>query len=154
MADFSYEIKMELGVMSENKKGWTKEFNLVSWSGRSPKYDIRDWAPEHTQMGKGITLTEEELRQLGELISREIRRLDSEDSVNAASEAEVPKKEKTQAASAPKSPKKEKPEKTQKTSTSKSTASNYTAPDKPDPRVSESQKPEPDISGAVNFDDM
>lgn len=149
MADFSYEIKMELGVMSENKKGWTKEFNLVSWSGRSPKYDIRDWAPEHTQMGKGITLTEEELRQLGELISREIRRLDSEDSVNAASEAEVPKKEKTQAASVSKAPMKEKPEKMQTASASK-----YTASNKPDPIISEPQKPELDISGAVNFDDM
>ena len=104
MADFSYEIKTELGVMSENKKGWTKELNLVSWNGRAPKYVIRDWAPEHEQMGKGITLTEEELRKLGDLISREIRRLDSEGSVSAMPKPETQKKEKTQVASAPKPP--------------------------------------------------
>ncbi len=64
MADFKYEIVEELGVLSENEKGWRKELNKVSWNGREPKYDIRDWAPEHEKMGKGVTLTEEELKAL------------------------------------------------------------------------------------------
>ena len=42
--------------------------NLVSWNGVDPKYDLRDWAPNHEKMGKGITLTEEELRELKEII--------------------------------------------------------------------------------------
>lgn len=46
--------------MSTSVRGWTKELNLVSWNGRAPKYDIRDWAPEHAKMGKGVTLTDEE----------------------------------------------------------------------------------------------
>ena len=69
MADFKYEIVEQIGVISESSKGWTKELNLISWNGGQPKYDIRDWAPEHAKMGKGITLTKEELDQLAELLS-------------------------------------------------------------------------------------
>ena len=57
---FSYEIVEEIAVLSENPKGWTKELNLVSWNGRPPKFDLRDWAPGHEKMGKGITLSNEE----------------------------------------------------------------------------------------------
>ena len=59
MADIKYEIKKEIGVLSENAKGWRKELNLVSWNGAAPKYDIREWAPDHEKMGKGTTLTAE-----------------------------------------------------------------------------------------------
>lgn len=58
--EFSYEIVEEIAVISENPKGWTKELNLVSWNGRPPKFDLRDWAPGHEKMGKGITLSNEE----------------------------------------------------------------------------------------------
>lgn len=51
MADIKYEIKEELGSISESAKGWTKEVNLISWNGAAPKYDIRDWAPDHEKMG-------------------------------------------------------------------------------------------------------
>ncbi len=66
MSDIKYEISKEIAVLSESAKGWKKELNLVSWNGAVPKYDIRDWAPEHEKMGKGITLTEEEARKLYE----------------------------------------------------------------------------------------
>ncbi|MDY6351703.1 MAG: YdbC family protein [Lachnospiraceae bacterium] len=62
--DFKFEIIKEIGVLSEGSKGWRKELNLVSWNGAEPKYDLRDWAPEHEKMGKGITLTEEEAEKL------------------------------------------------------------------------------------------
>ena len=64
MADIKYDISEALGVISESAKGWTKELNLISWNGGTPKFDIRDWAPEHEKMGKGIALTKEELTQL------------------------------------------------------------------------------------------
>ena len=32
------------------------------------KYDIRDWAPEHEKMGKGVTLSEDEIVKLKELL--------------------------------------------------------------------------------------
>ncbi len=64
MAEFKYEIIEEIGVISENEKGWRKELNLISWNEGEPKYDIRDWAPNHEKMGKGVTLTAEEAKQL------------------------------------------------------------------------------------------
>ena len=60
MEDFRYEIIEQIGVLSESEKGWRKELNLISWNGREPKYDLRDWSENHEKMGKGITLTEEE----------------------------------------------------------------------------------------------
>lgn len=69
MAEIKYEIIKVLGVLSENDKGWKKELNLVSWNGREPKYDLRDWAPQHEKMGKGVTLTEEELKELKLIIT-------------------------------------------------------------------------------------
>ena len=71
MADFKYDIVEHIGVLSENAKGWTKEINLSSWNGAAPKYDIRDWAPEHEKMGKGVTLTAEEVQKLKEILSKE-----------------------------------------------------------------------------------
>lgn len=68
MADFKYEIVEELGILSENAKGWRKELNLISWNGAAPKYDIRDWSPEHEKMGKGVTLSEEEVQNLRKII--------------------------------------------------------------------------------------
>ena len=70
MADFQYEIVEELGVLSTSAKGWTKELNKVSWNGGAPKYDIRDWAPEHEKMGKGVTLNDEEFAVLKELLNK------------------------------------------------------------------------------------
>ncbi|MBZ3646856.1 YdbC family protein [Enterococcus hirae] len=66
--EFSYEIIEEIAVLSENNKGWRKELNLVSWNGRPPKFDLRDWAPEHEKMGKGLTLTNEEFEALQKAI--------------------------------------------------------------------------------------
>ncbi len=66
---FKYEIKKELGVLSENLGGWTKELNLISWNDREPKFDIRDWAPEHEKMGKGITLSVEDLVALRDILN-------------------------------------------------------------------------------------
>lgn len=68
MAEFKYEIQEEFGVLSDTGKGWTRELNLISWNEGKPKYDIRDWAPDHEKMGKGISLTKEELEALYALI--------------------------------------------------------------------------------------
>lgn len=68
MADIKYEIIKTIGVLSESSKGWKKELNLISWNGRDPKYDIRDWTNDHSKMGKGVTLDQEELNQLKKLL--------------------------------------------------------------------------------------
>lgn len=68
MAELKYEITKEIGVISEGAKGWSKELNMVSWNDHEPKYDIREWSPDHSRMGKGVTLTVDELATLKELI--------------------------------------------------------------------------------------
>jgi hypothetical protein len=64
MVEFKYEIVERIAVLSESSKGWTKELNLISWNGREAKYDIREWSPDNEKMGKGVTLTDEEITQL------------------------------------------------------------------------------------------
>ena len=70
MANIKYEILKTIGQLSESSKGWTKELNLISWNERDPKYDLRDWAPEHEKMGKGITLSREELKELRDILNK------------------------------------------------------------------------------------
>lgn len=69
MAGIKYDIVKEVGVVSENSSGWTKEINLISWNDRAPKYDIRDWAPGHEKIGKGVTLSADELRELKRILN-------------------------------------------------------------------------------------
>ena len=71
MAEIKYDIVENLGVLSDNGKGWTKELNLVSWNEREAKYDIRDWNEDHTRMRKGITLTKEEAEILLNVLKEE-----------------------------------------------------------------------------------
>jgi len=67
MDNFSFEVVKHFGVISQEKSGWQKELNLVSWGGRAPKLDIRDWAPGREKMGKGVTLTQAEAAELGKI---------------------------------------------------------------------------------------
>ena len=69
MADIKFEIKDTIGILSESPKGWKKELNLISWNDKEPKYDIREWSPDHSKMGKGVTLTKEELEKLRDVLS-------------------------------------------------------------------------------------
>ena len=70
MAEIKYEIKENLGVLSESAKGWTKELNLVSWNDKDAKFDIREWDPTHEKMGKGVTLSVEEVKVLRDILNR------------------------------------------------------------------------------------
>ena len=80
MAELKFEITERIGVLSENAKGWTKELNKVSWNERVPKYDLREWNPDHSRMGKGITLTDEEVETLKAILNGE----EIEDDINEA----------------------------------------------------------------------
>lgn len=69
MDKITYSIEKEIGTLSENSKGWSKQLNLISWNNRDPKYDIRDWMPDHEKMGKGVTLTIDELKELKNILN-------------------------------------------------------------------------------------
>ena len=70
MAEIKYEIKQEIAVLSEGAKSWTKELNLISWNDREPKYDIREWAPDHEKMGKGVTISKDEAIALRDALNK------------------------------------------------------------------------------------
>ena len=70
MPEITFEITEHLGVLSENPNGWTKELNLVSWNGRKPKYDIREWSQDKARMTKGVTLNEEEIETLKNILEK------------------------------------------------------------------------------------
>ncbi len=70
MNEIKYEIIEEIGVLAETSKGWRTELNLVSWNGREPKYDLRDWSENHEKIGKGMALSKEELIKLKEIINK------------------------------------------------------------------------------------
>ena len=67
--EFKYEITEKIGILSENPNGWSRQFNMISWNDREPKFDIRDWAPGNEKMSKGISLTREEIKTLKELLN-------------------------------------------------------------------------------------
>ena len=67
--EFKFEIVKHFGVISESSRGWRKELNLVSFNDAAPKYDIRDWDPNHEKMGKGVTLNKEEAQALAALLN-------------------------------------------------------------------------------------
>jgi hypothetical protein len=73
VADISFDVVKHYGVIAEEKGGWKKELNLVSWNGRTPKLDVRDWSPGHEKMGKGLTLTQDEAAKLAELITTALK---------------------------------------------------------------------------------
>lgn len=69
MAEIKYEIVKNIGVLSKSASGWSKELNLISWNDRQPKYDLRDWSADHEKMGKGVTLSQDEVLVLKELLN-------------------------------------------------------------------------------------
>ncbi len=68
MSEIKYEIIKQIGILSKSASGWAKELNLISWNDREPTYDLRDWSADHDKMGKGVTLSREELLALKELL--------------------------------------------------------------------------------------
>lgn len=69
MAEIKFEIKETIGVLSESAKGWSKELSLVSWNEKPAKFDLREWDPAHQKMGKGMTLTTDEIKKLRDLLN-------------------------------------------------------------------------------------
>ncbi len=70
MSEIKYEIVKQIGILSKSSSGWSKELNLIRWNDREPKYDLRDWSANHEKMGKGVTLSKEELLALKELLNK------------------------------------------------------------------------------------
>ena len=63
-----YVIYKHIGNISNPNNGWAKELNYISWDDREPVYDIRTWNQDHSEYGKGVTITQSEMLRLRELI--------------------------------------------------------------------------------------
>lgn len=61
MADITMEVIKDYGTISE-KNGYELKLQKISWNGKDAKFDIRPWKDD--KCGKGITLTDEELKGL------------------------------------------------------------------------------------------
>ena len=68
MPEIKYEVVDKIGIVSEGSNGWNKELNLISWNDREPVYDIRTWTLDHSDYGKGVTITQGEMKKLQDLI--------------------------------------------------------------------------------------
>lgn len=69
MPDIRFEIEKHIAVLSDRRKDYKKEINLVAWGGRDAKYDIREWNADHSKCHKGVTLTSAELKQLKNVLN-------------------------------------------------------------------------------------
>ncbi len=76
--EVKFEIIQKIAVLGPASRGWTKELNIVSWNGRDAKYDIREWAPDHESMGKGVTLNEAEARALCAALTADLELADAQ----------------------------------------------------------------------------
>ena len=91
MPEFTYEVLEKFGVLSESPTGWTKEFRLMSWNNRAPRYDLREWSPGDTKASRGITLSLKEARALQEiLIETDLPELEDEGEGGGERERAVP----------------------------------------------------------------
>ena len=83
--DIKCKIKQQIGILSQRNNGWAKEINLVQWFEKDDKFDIREWSPDHEKMGKGVTLSEDELYSLYELLKDYF----NEETVKRSTEVEI-----------------------------------------------------------------
>lgn len=69
-ADFSYKIVERVATLSQSGET-SKELNLVSYNGASPKWDIRSWRRTNGEekLLKGLTLTQDEARALKQALN-------------------------------------------------------------------------------------
>lgn len=74
-----FNIVKKIGILSTFQTGWNREINIVSWNGGTPKYDIRDWNPEHDRMTKGITMFESEAKKLTEHLTEHFENMENEE---------------------------------------------------------------------------
>ena len=81
-----FKLVEQLGVLDRHKSGWAREVNLVAWNGKPPKFDIRDWDPDHERMSRGITLHEREAIKLTQILAQ---RLQMDEPVQQAAGGEV-----------------------------------------------------------------
>lgn len=73
-----FEIIEHIETLSSYKRT-VREFNIVKWNNRDPKYDIRSWDLKHKHPEKGICVTKEQLSEIIDAISDNAKYIDTSD---------------------------------------------------------------------------
>ena len=72
MVNDEYKILKEYGKIGTRKdrsgKTWEKVVALVSWRGRLPLYDLREWSTDRKEAKAGTRLNQYEIARLTELL--------------------------------------------------------------------------------------
>ena len=89
MMEVSMLLVKHYGVLSKNKRSWSKELNLVSWNGREPKYDLREWAEDRKKSSKGLTFTVEEILNLKAILNEIYFEEHSPENFSAGDDGEI-----------------------------------------------------------------
>lgn len=76
-SEVSYEVTNTIGEIGGNK--WVK---VISWNGNPAKIDVRSWVTDkdgNEKCGKGICLSNEEAKELVNLLSKYLAEDDEDD---------------------------------------------------------------------------
>ena len=84
----TFAIKKHLSVLRTSPAGWTRELNIVKWEDSEPKFDIRDWAPDHKKFSKGLSFSSEEMLALSETITDLLKKAPAKSAKTSAKKAE------------------------------------------------------------------
>lgn len=76
--NYNFQIHEEIAVISRKPGGWTLELNIVSFNGREPEYDLREWKDNHTHLRSGARFSESDLKPLVEVIRKRLEEIDHE----------------------------------------------------------------------------
>ena len=63
-ASTTFKIEEQIAILRVADTGWTRELGKVVWYNKPMTIDVRWWSPDKKKAGKGISLTEDEAKQL------------------------------------------------------------------------------------------
>jgi hypothetical protein len=67
--EFSYDIKEVIGIIKESDShDWCKVIARIQWGDNPTSIDIRNLNMNHNKVGKGISLSNEEVERLIEIL--------------------------------------------------------------------------------------
>ena len=73
--EYTYEIVQHIGTVSERidkydrATKWLLELNIVSFNGKLPLYDLREWSQDHTVMRNGVRFNNFQIGKLKEILT-------------------------------------------------------------------------------------
>lgn len=77
-SNYNFKIHEEIAVISQKSGGWTLELNIVSFNGREPEYDLREWKDNHTRLHSGARFSESDLKTLMKFIKKRLEEIEHE----------------------------------------------------------------------------